>query len=182
MSYLPGKVRAKNPSLTLNLETNGVKVTSVPPPTTEQEDCLQGQNRSAVTHPSSNHALRCLARLALPVSLGSSGKVQPSTLSEASFTNVFRGTKSITQDIVDHAACHYTAEDFDRKQAGRLAGNSWLKSERHCEIWIPPFTPMKNKEKETLGLEWSISYPNNGPADEELRPFTLLAIHEWEIT
>ncbi|KAG8336558.1 hypothetical protein J6590_042075 [Homalodisca vitripennis] len=51
---------AKNPSLTLNLGTNGLKVTSGPPPMAGQVGCLQGQDRSAVTHPSSSHARRCL--------------------------------------------------------------------------------------------------------------------------
>ncbi|KAG8298955.1 Disintegrin and metalloproteinase domain-containing protein 17 [Homalodisca vitripennis] len=58
-----GEVRAKKPSLTLNLGTNGIQVTSEPPPMPGQADCLQGQDRSAVTHPSSNHARRCLIRL-----------------------------------------------------------------------------------------------------------------------
>ncbi|KAG8277893.1 hypothetical protein J6590_033426 [Homalodisca vitripennis] len=53
----------KKPSLTFNVETNGLKVTSEPPPTVGQLDCLQGQDRSAVTHPSSSHARRCLIRL-----------------------------------------------------------------------------------------------------------------------
>ncbi|KAG8317332.1 hypothetical protein J6590_029905 [Homalodisca vitripennis] len=54
------EVRAKKTSLTLNLGTNGLKVTSEPPPKAEQADCLQVQDRSAVTHPSSSHAQRCL--------------------------------------------------------------------------------------------------------------------------
>ncbi|KAG8330733.1 hypothetical protein J6590_055718 [Homalodisca vitripennis] len=44
--YRAGEVRAKKPSLTLNLGTNGLKVTSEPPP--------------MVTYPSSGHARRCL--------------------------------------------------------------------------------------------------------------------------
>ncbi|KAG8316479.1 hypothetical protein J6590_049603 [Homalodisca vitripennis] len=55
----PDKVsgaRAKKPSLTLNLGTNGLKVTSKPPPMAGQAGCLQGQDRSAVNHPSSSHA------------------------------------------------------------------------------------------------------------------------------
>ncbi|KAG8318823.1 hypothetical protein J6590_104876, partial [Homalodisca vitripennis] len=51
---------AKKPSLTLNLGTNGLKVTSEPPPMAGQAGRLQGQDRSAVTCPSSNHARRCL--------------------------------------------------------------------------------------------------------------------------
>ncbi|KAG8262083.1 hypothetical protein J6590_060528 [Homalodisca vitripennis] len=51
---------AKKPSLTLNLGTNGLKVTSEPPPMAGQAGRLQGQNRSAVTYPSSGHARRCL--------------------------------------------------------------------------------------------------------------------------
>ncbi|KAG8262468.1 hypothetical protein J6590_052113 [Homalodisca vitripennis] len=39
---------------------SGLKVTSEPPPTTGQAECFQGQDRSAVTHPSSSHARRCL--------------------------------------------------------------------------------------------------------------------------
>ncbi|KAG8336991.1 hypothetical protein J6590_034079 [Homalodisca vitripennis] len=42
------EVRAKKPSLILNLE-NGSKVTSEPPPTAGQAGCLQGQDRSAGT-------------------------------------------------------------------------------------------------------------------------------------
>ncbi|KAG8254217.1 hypothetical protein J6590_011915 [Homalodisca vitripennis] len=55
-----GKVRAKKPSLPLNLGTNGLKVTSEPPPMVGQAGRLQGQDRSAVTYPSSGHARRCL--------------------------------------------------------------------------------------------------------------------------
>ncbi|KAG8272988.1 hypothetical protein J6590_030595 [Homalodisca vitripennis] len=57
------EVRAKKPSLTLNLGTNGLKVTSETPPMAGQAGCLQGQDRSAVTYPSSSHAQRCLIRL-----------------------------------------------------------------------------------------------------------------------
>ncbi|KAG8287054.1 hypothetical protein J6590_047031 [Homalodisca vitripennis] len=57
------EIRAKKPSLTLNLGTNGLKVTSEPPPMAGQAGCLQGQDRSAVTHPSSRQARR--ARTAL---------------------------------------------------------------------------------------------------------------------
>ncbi|KAG8321563.1 hypothetical protein J6590_044394 [Homalodisca vitripennis] len=56
-------LQTKKPSLTLNLGTNGLKVTSEPPPTVGQAGCLQGQGRSAVTHPSSSHARRYLIRL-----------------------------------------------------------------------------------------------------------------------
>ncbi|KAG8260090.1 hypothetical protein J6590_104625, partial [Homalodisca vitripennis] len=56
---ITSEVRAKKPSLTLNLGTNGLKVTSEPPPTVGQTGCLQGQDRSAVTHPSSSQARRC---------------------------------------------------------------------------------------------------------------------------
>ncbi|KAG8276154.1 hypothetical protein J6590_071390 [Homalodisca vitripennis] len=52
--------KAKKPSLTLNLGTNGIKVTSEPPPMAGQAGRLQGQDRSAVTCPSSSHARRCL--------------------------------------------------------------------------------------------------------------------------
>ncbi|KAG8308845.1 hypothetical protein J6590_099753, partial [Homalodisca vitripennis] len=52
------EVRAKKPSLTLNLGTNGLKVTSEPPPMAGQAGRLQGQDRSAVTCPSSSHARR----------------------------------------------------------------------------------------------------------------------------
>ncbi|KAG8253723.1 hypothetical protein J6590_098313 [Homalodisca vitripennis] len=55
----PGEVRDKKPSLAVNLGTNGLKVTSEPPPFVGQADCLQGQDRSAVTHPSTNQARRC---------------------------------------------------------------------------------------------------------------------------
>ncbi|KAG8318386.1 hypothetical protein J6590_006702 [Homalodisca vitripennis] len=57
-------VRAKKSSLTLNLGTNGLKVTSEPPTMAGQTGRLQGQDRSAATHPSSSHALRCLIWLA----------------------------------------------------------------------------------------------------------------------
>ncbi|KAG8328433.1 hypothetical protein J6590_001102 [Homalodisca vitripennis] len=53
----------KKPSLTLNLGTNGLKVTSQPPPMVGQASCMQGQDRSAVTHLSSSHARHCLIRL-----------------------------------------------------------------------------------------------------------------------
>ncbi|KAG8321531.1 hypothetical protein J6590_045596 [Homalodisca vitripennis] len=56
------EVRAKKPSLTLNLETNGLKVTSEPPATAGQAGYLHRQDRSAVTHPSNSHARRCLIR------------------------------------------------------------------------------------------------------------------------
>ncbi|KAG8247787.1 hypothetical protein J6590_054004 [Homalodisca vitripennis] len=59
-----GEVRVKKPSLTLN--GNGLKVTSEPPPTAGQAGCLQGQDRSAVTNPSSSHARRC-TRYATPL-------------------------------------------------------------------------------------------------------------------
>ncbi|KAG8255792.1 hypothetical protein J6590_084474 [Homalodisca vitripennis] len=55
-----GEVRAKKPSLTLNLGTNGLKVTSEPPPMAGQAGRMQGQDRSAVTCLSSSHARRCL--------------------------------------------------------------------------------------------------------------------------
>ncbi|KAG8277770.1 hypothetical protein J6590_034999, partial [Homalodisca vitripennis] len=54
------EVRAKKPSLTLNLGTNGLKVTSEPPPMAGQAGHLQGQDRSAVNYPSSGHARRSL--------------------------------------------------------------------------------------------------------------------------
>ncbi|KAG8262689.1 hypothetical protein J6590_049237 [Homalodisca vitripennis] len=50
-------------SLTSNLGINNLKVTSEPPPMVGQAGCLQGQDRSAVTHPSSSHSRRCLIRL-----------------------------------------------------------------------------------------------------------------------
>ncbi|KAG8290693.1 hypothetical protein J6590_077544 [Homalodisca vitripennis] len=43
--------------------TNGLNVTSEIPPTAGQAGCLQGQDRSAATHPSSSHARRCLTLL-----------------------------------------------------------------------------------------------------------------------
>ncbi|KAG8267931.1 hypothetical protein J6590_039315 [Homalodisca vitripennis] len=42
---------------------HGSMVTAEPPPTAGQAGCFQGQDRSAVTHPSSSHARRCLIRL-----------------------------------------------------------------------------------------------------------------------
>ncbi|KAG8259435.1 hypothetical protein J6590_014904, partial [Homalodisca vitripennis] len=56
------KVRAKKPSVTFNLGTNGLKVTFEPPPTAGQAGCLQGQDHSAVTHPSSSHVWLCFIR------------------------------------------------------------------------------------------------------------------------
>ncbi|KAG8283943.1 hypothetical protein J6590_003635 [Homalodisca vitripennis] len=53
----------EKPSVTLNLGTNGLKVTSEPPSTAGQAGCLQGQDRSAVIHPSSSHARRYLIQL-----------------------------------------------------------------------------------------------------------------------
>ncbi|KAG8253517.1 hypothetical protein J6590_032313 [Homalodisca vitripennis] len=55
--------KAKNPSLTLNLGTNGLKVTSEPPPMAGQAGRLQGQDRSAVTYTSSGHARHTYADL-----------------------------------------------------------------------------------------------------------------------
>ncbi|KAG8261547.1 hypothetical protein J6590_070457 [Homalodisca vitripennis] len=55
----PAKLRLR-PSLTLNLGTNGLKVTLEPPPMAEQVGCSQGQDCSAVTHPSSSLVERCL--------------------------------------------------------------------------------------------------------------------------
>ncbi|KAG8274286.1 hypothetical protein J6590_004309 [Homalodisca vitripennis] len=46
-----GEVSAKKPLLTLNVGTNGLKVTSEPPPMARQAGCLQGSDRSA-SHPS----------------------------------------------------------------------------------------------------------------------------------
>ncbi|KAG8283446.1 hypothetical protein J6590_016700, partial [Homalodisca vitripennis] len=43
--------------------TNGLKVTSEPPPMVGQAGCLQEQDRSAVNHPSSSYARRFLIRL-----------------------------------------------------------------------------------------------------------------------
>ncbi|KAG8251113.1 hypothetical protein J6590_086947 [Homalodisca vitripennis] len=42
----PHEVRDKKPSLTLNLGTDGLKVTSEPPPMAGPADCSQGQDRS----------------------------------------------------------------------------------------------------------------------------------------
>ncbi|KAG8301452.1 hypothetical protein J6590_053525 [Homalodisca vitripennis] len=53
------EVTDENPSITLILGTNDLKVTSEPPPVAGEVVCLQGQDRSAV-HPSSSHARRCL--------------------------------------------------------------------------------------------------------------------------
>ncbi|KAG8283749.1 hypothetical protein J6590_011119 [Homalodisca vitripennis] len=57
---MEGEVRAKKPSLTLMLGTNGLKALPNHHPPARQAGCLQGQDRSAVTHPSSSHARRCL--------------------------------------------------------------------------------------------------------------------------
>ncbi|KAG8247707.1 hypothetical protein J6590_055653 [Homalodisca vitripennis] len=54
---------AKKPFLTLNLGTNGLMVTSEPPPMVGHASCLHGKDRLAVTHPSSSHARRCFIRL-----------------------------------------------------------------------------------------------------------------------
>ncbi|KAG8291789.1 hypothetical protein J6590_052754 [Homalodisca vitripennis] len=56
---IAGEVRAKKPSLTLNLGTNGLKVTSELS-VAGQAGCMQGQDRLAITQPSSSHARRCL--------------------------------------------------------------------------------------------------------------------------
>ncbi|KAG8337017.1 hypothetical protein J6590_034105 [Homalodisca vitripennis] len=45
------EVRANKPSLTLDLASNGLKVTSEPPPMAGQVSCLQGEDRSPFTHP-----------------------------------------------------------------------------------------------------------------------------------
>ncbi|KAG8271174.1 hypothetical protein J6590_068600 [Homalodisca vitripennis] len=46
----------RNPSIVLKLETKGLKVTSKSPPMTGHGSCLQRQDHSAVTHPSSSYA------------------------------------------------------------------------------------------------------------------------------
>ncbi|KAG8305174.1 hypothetical protein J6590_075370 [Homalodisca vitripennis] len=46
---MASEVRAKKTSLTPNMGTNGLKVTSEPPPMAGPTGCLQGQDRSAVT-------------------------------------------------------------------------------------------------------------------------------------
>ncbi|KAG8301457.1 hypothetical protein J6590_053530 [Homalodisca vitripennis] len=56
---LPDEDRAKKPSLTINLGKKRLKMTSKPPQMAGQADCLQGQERSAVTHPSSLICLSC---------------------------------------------------------------------------------------------------------------------------
>ncbi|KAG8312348.1 Disks large-associated protein [Homalodisca vitripennis] len=50
------EAKAKKPFLILNLETNVLKMNSQQPPMAGQADRLQGQDRSAVIHPSSSHA------------------------------------------------------------------------------------------------------------------------------
>ncbi|KAG8312160.1 hypothetical protein J6590_028388 [Homalodisca vitripennis] len=57
------KMAAKQSPLVTPSWKNSSKVTSEPPPTAGQEDYLQKQDRSAVTHPGSSHARRCLIRL-----------------------------------------------------------------------------------------------------------------------
>ncbi|KAG8264345.1 hypothetical protein J6590_014633 [Homalodisca vitripennis] len=51
---LTREVWSKNHSLTRDLGTNGLKVTSKPPPMPVQAGRLQGQDRSAVPYPSSS--------------------------------------------------------------------------------------------------------------------------------
>ncbi|KAG8247782.1 hypothetical protein J6590_053998 [Homalodisca vitripennis] len=57
----------QKPSLTFNLNTNGLKVTSEPPPMAGQAGCLLGQDRSAVTH--RLQAAATLATTAVPTRL-----------------------------------------------------------------------------------------------------------------
>ncbi|KAG8281272.1 hypothetical protein J6590_062188 [Homalodisca vitripennis] len=52
-------------ALKLNLGTIKLKVISKPQPIAGQASCLQGQDRSAVTHLSSSHARRSLILLAV---------------------------------------------------------------------------------------------------------------------
>ncbi|KAG8286917.1 hypothetical protein J6590_049006 [Homalodisca vitripennis] len=54
-----GEFRAKKPSLTLKLGTNGLKAISEPPPMARRAAC-KDKIALAVTHPSSSHARRCL--------------------------------------------------------------------------------------------------------------------------
>ncbi|KAG8293247.1 hypothetical protein J6590_023410 [Homalodisca vitripennis] len=54
---LEGEVKAKKPSPTQPGDQQ--QVTSEPPPVAGQAGCQQGQDRLAVTHPSSSHARRC---------------------------------------------------------------------------------------------------------------------------
>ncbi|KAG8292772.1 hypothetical protein J6590_031751 [Homalodisca vitripennis] len=59
VNNIKSEVRAKKPSLLLNLGTNP-EVTSELPPTSRHAGCLQEQDRSTVTHASSSHARRCI--------------------------------------------------------------------------------------------------------------------------
>ncbi|KAG8295999.1 hypothetical protein J6590_067588 [Homalodisca vitripennis] len=67
--YVPTRlaVEREGVSRVLEFPREGVpveaEVTSKPPPMAWQAGCLQGQDRSAATHPSSSHARRCLIRL-----------------------------------------------------------------------------------------------------------------------
>ncbi|KAG8311492.1 hypothetical protein J6590_042358 [Homalodisca vitripennis] len=54
------EVRTKKPRLKLNMGAISLMVTSVPSPTAWQASCLQGQDRSEVSHPSSSHVRRCV--------------------------------------------------------------------------------------------------------------------------
>ncbi|KAG8299301.1 hypothetical protein J6590_104294 [Homalodisca vitripennis] len=47
------------PSLTIKQGSNALKVFYEPPPMAGQTGYLQGQDRSAVTHPSRRHYRRC---------------------------------------------------------------------------------------------------------------------------
>ncbi|KAG8283416.1 hypothetical protein J6590_019009 [Homalodisca vitripennis] len=57
------EVRANNPSLTLNLGTNGLKVTSEPTNDQAGELLARTGSLSRLRSPSSSHARRCLIRL-----------------------------------------------------------------------------------------------------------------------
>ncbi|KAG8304156.1 hypothetical protein J6590_100986 [Homalodisca vitripennis] len=57
-SFYQTKLGLRSPPKTLNSRTKGLKVTSVPPVMAGQTGCLQGQDRSAIIHPSSSHARR----------------------------------------------------------------------------------------------------------------------------
>ncbi|KAG8336542.1 hypothetical protein J6590_042059 [Homalodisca vitripennis] len=79
---------SKRTSLTRNLGTNGLKVTSEPPPMAGQASCLEGQDRSAVTHPSRSHTRRCLIWLSLDYWLSlTTLRVVPGDLAAATATN-----------------------------------------------------------------------------------------------
>ncbi|KAG8250459.1 hypothetical protein J6590_101071 [Homalodisca vitripennis] len=114
-----------NEALSNNLRTIGLKVASEPLPTSVQPSCLQGQDRSAVTHPSSNDA-RPISMLVL---LGTMASTSAYALSGDPVVRVFviwcRGCKMYAKVGIQSAitlSIFHSVRDlhYARVQAARI--------------------------------------------------------------